>query len=259
MGELLADNTAVITGGASGIGRAIALRFAENGAKVVVADLKEEPRESGTPTHTQINEQMDSTAVFEQCDVSDPGDVTTVVERAQTEFGSLDVMVNNAGIVGPQQPVSEIDLEEYQQLIDINLNGMFYGSQAAATRMSDTGCGSIINISSIAGILGYSELSPYCASKGGIRLLTYSLAAELGSKGIRVNAIHPGVIETTMTKEDVPIIGSETGEQMEQLVPLRRFGTPDEVAKTALYLASDLSSYVTGESIVVDGGLVNTA
>ncbi|WP_435157441.1 SDR family oxidoreductase [Haladaptatus sp. DFWS20] len=259
MGELLADNTAVITGGASGIGRAIALLFAENSANVVVADLKEKPRESGTPTHIQINEQTDSTAVFETCDVSDPADVATVVERAQTEFGSLNVMVNNAGIVGPQQPIGEIDLEEYQQLIDINLNGVFYGSQAAATRMSDTGGGSIINISSIAGILGYSELSPYCASKGGIRLLTYSLAAELGSKGIRVNTIHPGVIETTMTKEDVPIIGTETGEQMEQVIPLRRFGTPDEIAKTALYLASDLSSYVTGESIVVDGGLLNTA
>ncbi|WP_227356042.1 SDR family oxidoreductase [Haladaptatus salinisoli] len=259
MGELLADNTAVVTGGASGIGRAIALLFAKNGANVVVADLKEEPRESGTATHIQINEHTDSKAVFEMCDVSDLEDVVTIVERAQTEFGSLDVMVNNAGIVGPQQPISEINPEEYQQLIDINLNGVFYGSQAAATRMSDTGSGSIINISSIAGIRGYSELSPYCASKGGIRLLTYSLAAELGAKGIRVNAIHPGVIETTMTKEDVPIVGTETGEQMEQMVPLHRFGTPDEVAKTALYLASDLSSYVTGESIVVDGGLVNTA
>ncbi|WP_458207826.1 SDR family oxidoreductase [Haladaptatus sp. NG-SE-30] len=260
MDGLLDDKTTVVTGGASGIGRAIARRFAEEGADIVVADIREEPREGGTPTHTLVEEETDASAVFAECDVSDPADVSAVVDTAVEEFGSLDVMVNNAGIVGPEGPITEIDPEEYQQLLDINLNGAFFGSRAAAIRMRETGGGgSIVNVSSVAGIRGYGNLSPYCTSKGGVRLLTYSLASELGPDGIRVNVIHPGVIETAMTTDDVPMVGTETGEQMKETIPLRRFGTPDDVAKTALYLASDLASYVTGESIIVDGGSVNTS
>lgn len=259
MGGLLAGQTAVVTGAASGIGRAIAHRFAEEGANIVVADIREDPREDGAATHERITEETDAQAVFAQCDVSDPADVERTVEMAVDEFGGIDVMVNNAGIVGPNGPVTDIDPEVYQQLLNINLNGAFFGSQAAARQMRESGGGSIVNISSIAGIQGYSNLSPYCTSKGGIRLLTYSLAAELGADGIRVNVIHPGVIETAMTTDDVPIVGTESGEQMRELIPLGRFGAPDDIAKTALYLASDLASYVTGESVIVDGGMVNTA
>lgn len=259
MNGVLGGKTAVVTGAASGIGRAIALRFAKQGADVVVADVREDPREQGIATHELIEDETDAPAVFATCDVSDPAAVTATVDMAVDEFGGIDVMVNNAGIVGPNESVTEIDLEAYRHLIDVNLNGAFYGSQAAAKQMREHGGGSIVNISSIAGIQGYSNFSPYCASKGGIRLLTYALAAELGQDGIRVNVIHPGVIETAMTTEDVPIVGTQSGEEMRQSIPLGQFGTPDDVADTALYLASDLSSYVTAESIIVDGGLVNTA
>jgi len=259
MDGLLGGRTAVITGGASGIGRAIAERFAREGANIVVADVREDPREDGASTHERIEAETDARAVFAPCDVSDPDAVTATVDTAVDEFGGIDVMVNNAGIVGPTDSITDIDPESYQRLLDVNLNGVFFGSQAAARRMGENGGGSIVNVSSIAGIQGYGNLSPYCASKGGIRLLTYSLAAELGADGIRVNAIHPGVIETAMTTEDVPTIGTESGEQMLRSIPLGRFGTPDDVAKTALYLASDLASYVTGESVIVDGGMVNTA
>ncbi|MCO8255044.1 SDR family oxidoreductase [Haladaptatus sp. AB618] len=259
MDGMLGGRSAVVTGAASGIGRAIARTFAEQGADVVVADVRDDPREDGAKTHERIEEETDAHAVFVQCDVSDPAAVTAAVDTAVDEFGGIDVMVNNAGIVGPTAPVTDIDPDAYQRLLDINLNGVFFGSQAAARRMREDDGGSIVNVSSIAGIQGYSDLSPYCASKGGIRLLTYSLAAELGADGIRVNAIHPGVIETAMTTEDVPTIGTESGEQMRQSIPLGRFGTPDDIADTALYLASDLASYVTGESIIVDGGMVNTA
>ncbi|WP_458189049.1 SDR family oxidoreductase [Haladaptatus sp. NG-WS-4] len=259
MDRLLDGKTAVVTGAASGIGRAIAHQFAEHGANVVVADVREEPREGGDPTHTLVESKTDAAAVFVECDVSDPEDVTRAVDTAVDTFGSVDVMVNNAGIVGPEGPITEIDPEEYQRLLDINLNGAFFGSQAAAIRMRENGGGSIVNVSSVAGIEGYGNLSPYCTSKGGVRLLTYSLASELGPDGIRVNVIHPGVIETAMTTDDVPMVGTESGEQMKETIPLRRFGTPEDVAKTALFLASDLSSYVTGESIIVDGGSVNTS
>ena len=259
MDGVLRGQTAVVTGGASGIGRAIAEKFAEQGADVVVADVRETPREDGVSTHERIEDETDAHAVFAPCDVSDPEAVTATVDTAVDEFGSIDVMVNNAGIVGPNESVIDIDPEAYQRLLDVNLNGVFFGSQAAARRMCEDDGGSIVNISSIAGIQGFSELSPYCASKGAIRLLTYSLAAELGADGIRVNAIHPGVIETTMTTDDVPMVGTESGEGMRQSIPLGRFGTPDDIANTALYLGSDLASYVTGESVIVDGGMVNTA
>jgi NAD(P)-dependent dehydrogenase (short-subunit alcohol dehydrogenase family) len=259
MDGLLEDKTAVVTGAASGIGRAIAHLFAEQRADVVVADVREDPREDGATTHERINEETDAQALFAPYDVSDPAAVEATVETAVDEFGDIDVMVNNTGIVDPNGQVTDIDPTEYQRLLDVNLNGAFFGSQAAARYMQESDGGSIVNVSSIAGIQGYSDLAPYCVSKGGIRLLTYSLAAELGGDGIRVNAIHPGVIETAMTTGDVPIVGTETGEQMPQSIPLGRFGTPNDVAKTALYLASDLASYMTAESVIVDGGLVNTA
>jgi len=255
---MLTDTTAVVTGGASGNGRAIAETFAEHGAAVVVADLRRDPRQGGTPTHELIQEQGGE-AVFAECDVSSYEDCAAAVEAAE-EFGGVDVMVNNAGIVGPQEPLVELDFEEYQQLMEINLTGVFHGSKAAAVRMleRDDG-GSIINMSSVAGINGYGGITPYSAAKGGVRLFSYALASELGPDGIRVNAVHPGVIETAMTTEDSPTVGTEQGEQLKQTIPLRRFGQPEEVAGVCLFLASDLSSYVTAESIIVDGGELNSA
>lgn len=254
---MLTDTTAVVTGGASGNGRAIAETFADHGASVVVADIRADPRQGGTPTHELIQERGGE-AVFAECNVADYEDCATAVEAAE-EFGGIDVMVNNAGIVGPQEPLIELDFDEYQRLMEINLRGVFHGSKAAALRMlKDDGGGSIINMSSVAGINGYGGITPYSAAKGGVRLFSYALASELGPDNIRVNAVHPGVIETAMTTEDTPTVGTEEGEQLKQTIPLRRFGQPEDVANVCLFLASELSSYVTAESIIVDGGELNS-
>ncbi|WP_255169091.1 SDR family oxidoreductase [Natrononativus amylolyticus] len=259
MPELLSDRTAVVTGAASGIGREIAHTYARHGASVVVADVQEAPREEGTPTHEWIADETGADTRFVECDVTDRADLEASVDAAD-EFGGLDVMVNNAGIVGPVAPIQEIDREEYDRLRSINLDGVYFGCQVAADRLLERGeGGSIINMSSAAGMVGYPNISPYNVAKGGVRLLTYGLAAELGPHGVRVNAIHPGVIETEMTRSDFPIVGTEEGEETMETIPLRRFGTPEDVASVATFLASDLASYVTAESIVVDGGQLNTA
>ncbi len=252
MSDLLTDRTAVVTGGASGLGRAICTEFARHGADVVVADVRAEPREDGMPTHELIESEFDSAAAFVECDVTSVDDLEAAVDAAD-EFDGLDVMVNNAGIFRGEDFL-DVTEAQFQQLMDVNVKGVFFGAQAAAKRMDE---GSIVNMSSVAGLSGSGEYVTYCTSKGAVRLLTYSLADRLGPE-IRVNAIHPGVIETAMTTEDVPIVGTELGDQFEQMIPRARFGEPLDVADAAVYLASDLADYVSGESIVVDGGMTHT-
>ncbi|WP_440992021.1 SDR family oxidoreductase [Haloarchaeobius baliensis] len=256
MPELLDGRTAVVTGAASGNGRAIATKLAEYGADVVVADIREDPREGGVPTHERITAETDARAVFVDCDVTRWADLVSAVERA-ADLGGLDIMVNNAGILR-SGPVTELTEDEFDLVMDVNVKGTFLGSKAAAEAMLDGDGGSIINISSMAGLVGGSENSIYCASKGAIRLLTYSLAAELGPQGIRVNAIHPGPIETKMISEDISIVGSDRADDYRESIPLQQFGAPDDVGNAAVYLASELSEFVTGSSLVVDGGLSNT-
>lgn len=255
--EMLADETAVVTGGASGNGRAIALTFAEEGADVVVADLEETPREGGTPTHERVREETDSDAKYVECDVSNVDDLAGMVDAAE-EFGGVTVMVNNAGIT-ESRSFLETTEEQYDALMDVNLKGVFFGAQAAAKSMVERGQGgSIINISSTSGLTGRPDGVAYCASKGGVRLLTYALAASL-APDVRVNAIHPDVTETAMTKSDLDIVGSPSGEAyVEQDILLGRAGKPEDVAGAALYLASDMASFVTGHSMVVDGGVMAT-
>ena len=256
---LLSGETAVVTGGSSGIGRAIARTFADRGADVVVADVVEKPRDDGTPTHELIREETDADATFVDCDVTDRADLEAAADAADS-FGGLSVMVNNAGIVGPVGPITDLDPDEYDRLREINIDGVVTGCQVAAERMIDRGeGGSIVNMSSVAGMVGYANIAPYSLAKGGIRSLTYSLAAELGPHGIRVNAVHPGVIETEMTRADFPVVGTEEGEALEETNPLRRLGRPEDVANVVTFLSSDLAGYVTAESIVVDGGDLHTA
>lgn len=256
MDPLLDGRTAVVTGGASGNGREIATRFAAEGAAVVVADVREDPRQGGTPTVERVRENG-GRARFVDCDVTDPSQVEAAVEAAG-EFGGVDVMVNNAGVFGGEA-FTDVTPEAFDRMLDVNVRGTFFGAQAAARRMlaaDRPGC--IVNLSSVAGLYGAAERVSYCASKGAVRLMTYALAAELGPEGIRVNALHPGIVETAMTTEDVPILGGDRGETLRASIPSRRWGQPDDVADAALFLASDLADYVNGESLAVDGGLTNT-
>lgn len=257
MSDKLSGKTAVVTGGASGIGRATARQMAEEGADVVIADIREKPREAETPTHELIVEETDVQVRFSECDVGTKTDLEGVMEIAD-DLGGVDVMVNNAGQYRAEDLLS-VSEAEFEQLMDTNVKGTFFGIQTAAKRMLDGEGGSIVNLSSVTGFEGYGDYVTYCATKGAVRMMTYATADALGPEGIRVNAIHPGLIDTAMTREDVPILGTEGEEEALQLIPSRRAGRPTDVADVALFLASDDSSYVNGESILVDGGLVNTA
>lgn len=263
--NLLPDKTAVITGGASGNGRAMGKLFAENGADVVIADIREDPRSGGTNTHEWIEDETGASATFVDCNVKNLDDLEQAVDAAE-EFGGVDIMVNDAGIFR-QWEFFDVDPDDYSHMMDINVRGVYFGSQVAAERMVETSdddddgeVGNIINLSSYMGLAGASGLSTYNTSKGAVRLITYALADELAPHGIRTNALHPGVIDTQMNREDVPIIDSDTdmAEQFLSLIPMGRWGQPEEVGKAALFLASDLASYVNGESLVVGGGLANT-
>jgi NAD(P)-dependent dehydrogenase (short-subunit alcohol dehydrogenase family) len=256
MGDQLSGRTAVVTGGASGNGRAICQTFAEQGADIVVADLQEEPRQGGTPTHELVDD-VGVNAAFVQCDVSDRDDLVSAVDAAE-EFGGVDVMVNNAGIFRGEEFL-DVREDDLQQFLDVNVKGVFFGAQVAAERMLDGDGGSIVNMSSIGAIRALGAYTSYDLTKGAVASLTYSLADRFGDEGIRVNCIMPGIVGTAMTEDDVPIVGTEQGDQYaKSTIPMGRFGDPEEVADAALYLASEQSSYVNGESLVVDGGVTHS-
>ncbi|MFC5368848.1 SDR family NAD(P)-dependent oxidoreductase [Salinirubrum litoreum] len=251
---LLDGQTAVVTGGSSGIGRGIARSFADHGAAaVVVADVREAPKEEGDPTHELIESETDTAAVFSHCDVTKREDLEAAVDACE-EFGGIDVLVNNAGIWHAED-FFDVTESEFREMLDINLTGAYVGSQVAGERLVENGGGAIVNISSIAGLFGNGDWPTYSASKGGLTTLTYSLAHKLGPHGVRVNAVHPGGIQTMIGGQpDDPEAAQEQAEQFTQMVPLGRYGQPSDVAGAVTFLASDLASYVTGESLVVDGG-----
>jgi NAD(P)-dependent dehydrogenase (short-subunit alcohol dehydrogenase family) len=254
--ELLAGKTGVVTGGSSGIGRAIAIAFARHGADVVVADVQDEPREGDVPTHEFIRTETDADSSFVRCDVTDNDDIERAIDAAE-EFGGIDVMVNNAGILGDESFPNTSEAT-YRRIMDVNVKGVYFGSQIASRRLVERGGGAIVNMSSTAGLKGDADHPIYNASKAAVRIMTYSLAEELGPDGVRVNAIHPGFIDTEMNVEDFPILGTEREEEARLNIPVRRVGRPAEVADAALFLASDLASFVNASSIVVDGGSTYT-
>ena len=249
---MLDDRIAIITGGSSGNGRAIAHRFAQNGARVIVADLQETGREGGTPTADAINADRPGRARFVRCDVSNIDDLEALVAVAEA-WGGLDIMVNNAGIL-IKEPILDATEDVFHRMVDVNVKSVYFGSQIAARAMAKRGAGVIINMCSVAGIRGTGGYSAYNLTKGAVRMLTFSLADELGPLGIRVNNVNPGIMRTQMNIEDDPVIGTETGEGYLDLIPARRWGEPEDVADACLFLASDLSKYVMGTSLIVDGG-----
>lgn len=249
---LLKDKIAIVTGGASGNGRAIAQGFVDQGAKVIVADLSKVGREGGTPTAEVINATSPGRARFVKCDVTQVSALEALVAEAE-DWGGLDIMVNNAGIL-QKEPILDATEETYHRMQDVNVKSVFFGSQMAARAMVARKSGVIINMCSIAGMRGTGGFAHYNMSKGAVRLLTYALADELGPLGIRVNNVNPGIMRTQMNIQDDPVIGTQTGEGYLDVIPARRWGEPQDVADTCIYLASDLAKYVMGTSLVVDGG-----
>ncbi|MFC6766595.1 SDR family NAD(P)-dependent oxidoreductase [Natrinema soli] len=255
MSSLLTGKTAVVTGGASGIGRGIALKLASHGADIVVADLRETPRTpETTPTLEAIEAETDSQGRFVECDVTNYEDVVDAVDAAD-EFGGIDVMVNNAGIVHPVE-FFETDDDDFETLVNVNLKGAYFGCQAAGERMLENGGGSIINVASTAAEQGFVEPGAilYCAAKGGVKSMTFAIADLLGPE-VRVNAIQPGFTDETGLAENHD---EEAARARAAETSLDRLGNPDDLGNVAVFLASDLSSYVTAEGILVDGGWVNT-
>ena len=243
----LENKVAFISGGARGMGAVEAKLFAQEGAKVVIADVLDE---EGRKTEAEINE-TGGECLFVRLDVTNEAEWHQAVAATVARFGKLDILINNAGIYRTHR-VEETTSEEWDQVLDINAKGVFLGTKHAIPEMRKAGGGSIINISSVAGLVGSQESSAYNASKGAVRLLTKSTAIQYASEGIRANSIHPGTIETMMTAEFL----SEEAQRQDRLnrTPLGRLGQPEDVAYGALYLASDEASFVTGSELVIDGG-----
>jgi NAD(P)-dependent dehydrogenase (short-subunit alcohol dehydrogenase family) len=251
MPGLVDGKVAVITGGSSGIGRAAAFALAAEGARaIVIADIRKDPREGGTPTH----EAVGCDARFVMCDVSKPADLQAAVAAAD-EFGGLDIMVNNAGIV-VMGDFLEFTEEQYDRQLNVNAKGVFFGTQAAAQRMVAKGGGSIINVSSVLGMVGNGAVVAYSASKGAIKTITYSAANYLATQGVRVNAVHPGVVGTELVTGDFGL-PMEAATQVFP-IPIGRPSTAQDVSGTIVFLASDMSTYMTGSSLVVDGGMITS-
>ena|SRR5438105_978698 len=245
----LEGKVALVTGAGSGIGYAIAERFASEGAAVAINYLghADEAR--------QLASRLDR-AVAIEADVSDPKAVEQLVQQITSRLGPVDILVNNAGIEKPQ-PFLEVAMDNWTKTIAVDLTGPFICAQACARSMKERGGGSIVNISSIHEDFPFPGYTPYCAAKGGMRMMMRNAALELAPYGIRVNNVAPGAIATPINA--ATLADPAKVKRVQQLVPLMRFGKPEEVAEVVLFLASDRSSYVTGSTYYVDGGIVRHA
>ena len=246
----LTGKVAVVTGGASGMGRKLVDRLTAAGANVVVADVDES---GGARAASEA--PAPGKAVFQRTDVGVEEDVAAMVARAKSEFGGLDMAFNNAGFDGQVGPLVEQTIEDVRKVIDVNLMGVFFGLKYEITAMLERGGGTIVNTASIAGLRGHPGISPYSAAKHGVNGFTKSAAIEYGSQGIRVNSICPGGIRTPMLEQYL-----QQAPELKALIidnnPMRRMGEADEMAATALWLASPEASYVNGQTLAVDGGKI---
>ena len=243
----LDGKVAIISGGAKGQGAEEARLFAQEGAKVIIGDILDS---EGMQIESEIAEQGGE-AKFVHLDVSSEEDWSRTVDLSMSEYGRLDILVNNAGIL-LMKGLEETSGQEWDNIQNINSKGVFLGSKTVIPAMRESGGGSIVNISSIAGLIG-SKFTAYGASKGLVRTLTKSVAVNHGHEGIRCNSVHPGIIETDMVSE---MIGSQEGREYQlNRTPLKVIAPSRDVALGVLYLASDESRYVTGSELVIDGGI----
>jgi len=246
--QKLNNKVAVITGGANGLGQATAQLFAENGAKIVVADIN---KTAGSQVVADIKDSSGS-AIFTNTNVADSASIDSMITQTINHFGQIDIMINNAGILADARLVN-MTMEEWERVININLKGVFLGGQAAAKAMIDQDHGGVIlNTSSVVGLYGNFGQSNYVASKAGVIGLTKTWARELGKYNIRVNAVAPGFIATDIIK----VMPQKIIDMMKAKTLLKRLGKPEDIAKAFLYLASDDADYVTGTVLQVDGGIV---
>lgn len=240
----LTGKVAIVTGGAMGIGLGIVERLTKSGAKVLIADMNEEEAQKSADKLCGEGFEVKSIKV----DVSNKADVDAMVEAAISQFGGLDILVNNAGIY-PFKPFMELTEEDWDKLMAVNLTGVFLCSQAAAKKMADGS--KIVDISSIAGSVGFAGLAHYCASKGGINASIRAIAVELAAKKINVNAVAPGAIETPGMEAG---LNEDAKKQTIAAIPWARMGKPEDIANLVTFLASDKADYITGQTFIVDGG-----
>ncbi len=250
----LEGKTAIVTGGAHGIGRACCEVMAREGAKVAITDVESG---EGKALADQISSTEGQEAVYHDLDVRAEDQVTQAFTAVKDRFGGVDILVNNAGVAGPNKPTDEISVEEWQSVMDVNVKGVFLCTKHAIPLMREAGGGSIVNLSSIYGLVGAPDLPPYHASKGAVRLMTKTDALFYAEQGIRVNSVHPGYIWTPLVKKLAEETGTDPDEfraQLAELHPMGRVGQPEEIANGVLFLASDESSFMTGSELVIDGG-----
>lgn len=247
----LSSKKAIVTGGKRGIGKAIALVYAEAGADVAICDVELDGGE--LEAVAQEVKLLGTRSLALQCDVTSKVDVDDMVEKVSVEFGRIDILVNNAAILGDKCPVLEFNESDFNRIIDVDLKGAFLCSQAVGKKMSERKNGSIINIATVDAWRPSLKSSPYSAAKAGVVMLTKSLAAELACFNIRANAIAPGWVQTEMTKKRWS--SPEEKKKLEASIPLRRMAQPSDIAAVALFLASEAAGYVTGHTLTVDGGV----
>jgi NAD(P)-dependent dehydrogenase (short-subunit alcohol dehydrogenase family) len=244
----LQGKTAIVTGGATGIGKATVQKFLEQGANVVFTDINEE---NGRKTYDELKKISDN-VLFVKHDVQQEEDWARVVSETKEKFGGIDILFNNAGIF-VTNPIEKYTIEEWNRLMGINVTGVFLGMKHVIPVMRLQEGGSIINASSVAGLKGVPNHALYGASKGAVRIMTKDVAMEVAHEQIRVNSIHPGVIQTSMGDE-VASGTNLTSEQLASLTPIKRLGTPEDIAHLVVFLASDESTFITGTEMVIDGG-----
>lgn len=245
----LNNKVAIVTGGASGLGNAIATRFSKEGAKVVIADIS---KKKGEKAAAELED-----ALFVEVDVTQAESVEALVKKATDHYGRLDIMVNNAGIDGEQAPTAESTLENWHNVMSINMDGAFYGMKYGIAAMLESGGGVVVNMSSTAGLVGFPNIPPYSASKGGVIQLTKAAAIEYADQGVRCNAICPTGILTDLVENFIANSKDPEAQrkQFTTMNPIPGAPEPVDVANAALFLASDEARFITGVALPVDGGL----